>query len=143
MIEEKMIEEKGLTKMEKIGILMIEYNTLRSALIQRNQSAFQLLGVTWTASVAIVAFIALQNICIAIPTFMVFLVSVWIAWRAIDFISTHNTERLCELEKAVNELAGDRLLAWESDYGTKMRKKWLRNPFSVLQPYHPSTEQEE
>ena len=65
-------DSRPLTRAEQIAILMAEYNTLRSEIIQKNTSAFQIYGVAGSAAVAISVIIDAYSVAIGVILFYCF-----------------------------------------------------------------------
>src|SRR5271165_4600122 len=74
-----------LGRQEQIQILMEEYKTLRTEIIQRMASSFQIWGVAGTAAVAISGFVATYSIWIGILLLPIFILVISLAWRVIEF----------------------------------------------------------
>jgi hypothetical protein len=119
---------------EQVQILMEEYKTLRAEIIQRMASSFQTWGVAGTASVAISGIVAAYSVPIGALLLIMFFLVIWLAWRVVDYDTRLNAMRLRELETTINELAGTRLLVWETNYGTawperqRMRFEYVFRP---------------
>lgn len=109
--------QKPLSRMEEVQILLAEYNTLRTELLQRNTTAHQALGVGGTALIAISAYVLTQKLLAGLLLLAILVVLVWIVLRMFDFDSRQAAERIKELERAINERAGAKLLAWETNSG--------------------------
>jgi len=98
----------------KIEILLKEYESLRSHILQRLQNRFQFLALS--SVIATFAFINMKeptilHICTLIAGGL-FLLALWY-WlgRIVVRISLH----VSEIERRINELAGEELLTWETN----------------------------
>ena len=109
--------QPNLSRMEEIQILLAEYNTLRTELLQRNTTAFQALGVAGTAFIAVIVFTFTQSIWGGLILLVILPTLIWIVLRMFDFDTRNAAVRIAELEAAINDKAGSKLLAWETDYG--------------------------
>ena len=105
-----------LTHAEKIQILMAEYNTLRAEVIQKSNSTFQIFGVAITAVVAISGIVATYAIIAGFSIFIILIVVLLATYRSIEFSMLTFGNRLREIEREVNQLAGAKLLKWETEY---------------------------
>jgi uncharacterized membrane protein len=120
---------------EQIQILMEEYKTLRAEIVQRLASMYQIAGIAGTASVTISGIVAVQHsVLLGLILFIFFFFVIWFTQRLIDFDMRMNATRLRELEAIVNNLAGTRLLVWETDHGGVWPEAQRRRVTYVLQP---------
>jgi hypothetical protein len=126
-------DDSPLCRKEQIQVLMSEYNTLRSEILQKATSAFQINGVALSASVvilgAILAALAAGNFYLAVVgaiAVFVFAVPIWILPRTVQFSMHELGGHLIEVERAVNDLAGARLLTWETERGGSLPETQLR-----------------
>ncbi|MGL9621564.1 hypothetical protein QRQ56_26460 [Bradyrhizobium sp. U531] len=109
-----------MNPMDKIWILLAEYNTLRAEVLAARSYMGQGAGIFAAALMANIAFgysagkdyLAL-TIILGMLT-LVYFVALF-AWNEKNTISA--TARLRELEAEINSLAGERLLLWETVYG--------------------------
>ena len=121
----------------KISILLHEYDTLRAELIQRHSALLQAIGVFAAVLVGLTVvlftkvpftlFDSLFNtlvigVLIAIPSEVFFLTVL-----AINHDVERAARRVREIETAVNDLVGEKLLKWESKsgYGGHMIRQLL------------------
>jgi hypothetical protein len=114
----------SLSPKDKIDILLKEYDTLRSEIINRIWSRFIVTGLLF-AVVPLVSDKAGAPPLLSLMSLGVVLTGMW--WLVSRGIQSCG-RRLCELEQQINTLAGDKLLQWE----TKLRKDVTspRNPTS-------------
>ncbi len=104
-----------LTVKEQIDVLLKEYDTLRSEIINRMNSGVQI-GVV---AVGVVTFLASRQSnqasiwVVVVPTTGIVIFSL-VLWR--DLYSA--SRRVAELEREINHLAGRALLKWESQWST-------------------------
>ncbi|WP_279684775.1 hypothetical protein [Bradyrhizobium sp. SSUT18] len=106
--------------MDKIWILLAEYNTLRAEVLAARSYMGQGAGIFAAAFMANIAFgysagkdyLALT---IILGIFVVAYFAALYAWNEKNTISC--TARLRNLESAINSLAGERLLVWETVHG--------------------------
>jgi hypothetical protein len=117
-------ESPPLSRMEQIQILMAEYNTLRTEILQAGST-----------TVAIGVIVAAYSPFFGATLLLVLPLIIFLAWRVVDFDTKRNAIRLRELEAVINRLAGSRLLAWETDHGgvwpeaNKQRIEHVVSPF--------------
>jgi hypothetical protein len=124
-----------LERKEQIQILMEEYKTLRAEIIQRLASMYQIAGIAGTASVTISGIMAFQHsVLLGLILFVFFFLVIWFTQRIIDFDMRMNASRLRELETIVNNLAGTRLLIWETEHGGVWPEAQRRRVTYVFQP---------
>jgi len=111
---------------EKISILLKEYDSLRTHLLQRLQNRFHFF-VLFGAITAFAFFkpenklTRFQFIILLIGA--VFLLGVWFWFGG---ITVRLSKHISSLEKRINDLAGETLLSWETD----------RAKNSILHPTH-------
>lgn len=110
----------SLNPMDKIWILLAEYNTLRAEVLAARSNVGQAAGIFFAAIMVnfTLAFsVAKGNpeIPIIIATSLFLYLGFLIAWNAKNTRSF--TKRLREIEAQINDLAGDRLLLWETVHG--------------------------
>jgi hypothetical protein len=110
-------DQAPLSCMEEIEVLLAEYNSLRTELLQRNTTSFQTFGVGGTAFVGIVAYVFTRSILWGSVLTIILFALLWLVLRMFDFDSRNAAARISQLEAAINEKAGSKLLAWESDFG--------------------------
>lgn len=95
---------------DRVTILLAEYNTLRAEVLAARAAVVQAIGIGAPVSVGLLAggYYSLSLIVLVV----VVLSSIWNDQNTRAF-----TARLRDLEKAINERAGERLLLWETDHG--------------------------
>jgi hypothetical protein len=103
--------------LQRINILLREYDTLRSELQQRTAAGFALVGVV----VAVVGWVLSQTLShhyyTSAAVGMLFLVFLFLGPRFMNVQIRRCAERVQRIEKRVNFLAQDHLLEWESRWG--------------------------
>lgn len=102
-----------LGRQAKINVLLSEYTTLREEILTRVGHRWQMLGLVG----AILAFVATQGeIALAGRAFLAYagVVAILVLWLRSGQYLAHLSTRAAEIERHVNELAGDTLMAWES-----------------------------
>jgi hypothetical protein len=116
-------EDKKLTRMEKIQVLLSEYNTLKTEIFEQSKAMYQVFGVGGTVSIAIIAFVFTNKsiVTIVFGGLLVFLLLFFMysVSRMMTFIAYEANERLLEIEDLVNALAETKLLAWEHEHGIR------------------------
>ena len=111
--EEAIIEEYCMTKQEKIQVLMKEYETLRSEMIQRFNSRFQFIMII--GAISGYSFFEIENNSYhKILVLIIAMISVIAIWFWIGYLTAEQSWRISDIEKQVNELAGQKLLRWET-----------------------------
>jgi hypothetical protein len=120
------VDEWGLMRPEaraKVEVLLKEYDSLRQEVISRLNNRFNLLGYAG----AILTYAVFQGggvadwrwLCAAGAALALLLVWLWGAKKIREL-----SIRIATIEKKINSLAGDALLAWET--GQRARR-WLGN----------------
>jgi hypothetical protein len=109
-----------MNAMDKIWVLLAEYNTLRAEVLAARNNVGQGAGIFSAAIMANFAFgfsAASKNsaIPIIIGILAVAYFACLFAWNENNTISV--TKRIRELEAQINGLAGERLLLWETVHG--------------------------
>ena len=110
--------EMGLSKFERIQILLREYDSLRNEIIGRTRDGFNLFAITGALFVGTLslaygtagAWPAAVLAVLGVGTFI-------FAARETTYRIFQAAARVRELEARVNDLAGERLLSWETDNG--------------------------
>ena len=101
-----------LKRVEKITIMLKEYDALRAEIISRINSRWQMTGL------AIGLLSAIGFARSDASYFWVFAaiaaIFLLVLWRQSILLMRHCGLRIAEIENRVNELGGDELLAWES-----------------------------
>ena len=117
-----------MTNQEKIQILMKEYETLRSEMSQRYNHRFQFITILG----ALIGFALLhrKDLFFTYSLSVVTLLIIFIVWYWIGCLIVNCSERVSEIEKQVNELAGQELLQWE----TKQKKNGVIHIFHNIPP---------
>jgi hypothetical protein len=112
---------KPLTRMEKIQVLLVEYNTLKTEIFDQSRVMYQVFGVGGTISIAIIAFVftnkSIAAILIGIFLILLLLFFMYCVSRMMTFISDEASKRLLQIEDAINSLADAKLLVWEHEQG--------------------------
>ena len=97
-------------KKDRITVLLAEYNTLRAEVLAARAAVAQAIGIGAPVTAAL------------LPTgYYSVAATVFIIVALIAFWNDQNTRaftcRLRSLENSINEIAGQRLLLWETDHG--------------------------
>jgi hypothetical protein len=106
---------------QKVPILLAEYNTLRAEVLAARGNAGQAAGIFSATFMANIAFANSSAntgpwwVPWAIGAAIAVYFCVLIGWNEKN--TRGFTHRLREIEPEINDLAGDRLLVWETDYG--------------------------
>jgi hypothetical protein len=110
---------------------------LRTELLQKNTASFQVSGIIMTAWVAGVSISASYNFFFGIPIVIVAPLLLWVIARYLYFNMLHIVERIMKLEETINQIAGSRLLCWETDFGifSHIRNKRLEYLFDPLRGF--------
>jgi hypothetical protein len=106
---------------DKIIILLAEYNTLRQEVMAARTNIGQGVGIFFAAIMADIAFgfsygknVPEVTIIIAILAF--FYIGGLVFWN--EKGTTSFTRRIREIENEINNLAGERILVWETIHGS-------------------------
>jgi hypothetical protein len=102
---------------DKVNSLLFEYNSLRSEIMQRNSIFNQYCVISVPASVAAVSVVTSAFPALGIVLFLVICCLLYVVFRIIEFDTLTAAARVRELEAQINEMAGERLLTWETDHG--------------------------
>jgi hypothetical protein len=102
---------------DKVQALLFEYNSLRSEIMQRNSVFNQYCVISVPASVAAVSVVTSAFPPLGIVLFLVICCLLYVVFRIIEFDTLAAAARVRELEAQINEMAGERLLTWETDHG--------------------------
>jgi hypothetical protein len=119
---------------DQLSILLEEYRTLRTELLERHASVLQIMGFTAAGFVATMGFtIAHKALIAGIFTFLALLCSIVVGLLLLDNDSRLLSTRLQQIEGEVNLRAGQNLLVWESTrgiekigYRERIRQTWRR-----------------
>jgi hypothetical protein len=109
--------DKQLSQFEKIQILLQEYNSLRSEMIERHTVTYQAIGIIGAAFVGLIALVWNTSIKVkifAVVGFVVVFTGV-VLWINRDVAKA--AKRVRELEADINTRAGEPLLKWETEHG--------------------------
>lgn len=111
-------ENNHLSDYEKINIILEEYKTLRTEVTERNGILIRVFTVAATLIVGTIGLMVQASAYIA-GSIVIFLGALLIAftWFVVDQSARKCSYRLQEIEQAINELAKERLLCWESRFG--------------------------
>jgi hypothetical protein len=108
---------KTLEKRDRILVLLAEYNTLRTECQHRLTLLMQWTGIAITVIVGLLGF-AISNVQLSglyyLTGAVFFLYAVLVIVIGINVAQL--AKRVRELEKQINDVAGERLLRWETDY---------------------------
>jgi hypothetical protein len=102
---------------DKVNSLLFEYNSLRSEIMQRNSIFNQYCVISVPASAAAVSVVTSAFPPLGIVLFLVICCLLYVVFRIIEFDTLTAAARVRELEAQINEMAGERLLTWETDHG--------------------------
>jgi hypothetical protein len=102
---------------DKVLTLLAEYSSLRSEILQRNSVFNQYCVISVPASVAAVSFAYTAFPPAGILLFLVIGALLYTVFRIIEFDTLAAASRVRALEKTLNEMAGERLVTWETDCG--------------------------
>ena len=109
----KIEKAKQITVSEKVQILLKEYETLRVEMIQRFNHRFNFLTII--GAVGAFVFFKTEKISyLQVSAFVATTISILIVWFWIGHVIARCSRRVSEIEKKVNELAGEDLLLWET-----------------------------
>ncbi len=113
----------ALSEKDKIQILLAEYNTLRTELLNRHTAGFQMVAIgtavlTWLAAQSIDAKFLVLSVVFSI----VMACWIWVLYADIRRLGV----RIRQLEEDVNRRAGEPLLIWESRWGGNVVGIWKR-----------------
>ncbi|MES2442755.1 MAG: hypothetical protein V4574_07980 [Pseudomonadota bacterium] len=115
---------------DRIQILLAEYSSLRQELLKIGTTLFQLSTLSGTALVAIIAIsVNARSLGLGLGLTAIDAALYIVGIRFIDFDTQRATRRVCEVERTINEIAGEELLVWETAYGLRAlgyRKRWMR-----------------
>jgi hypothetical protein len=102
---------------EKVLTLLAEYSSLRSEIMQRNSVFNQYCVISVPASVAAVSVVTSASPPLGIILFLVIGALLYVVFRIIEFDTLAAAARVRVLEKQLNEMAGERLVTWETESG--------------------------
>ena len=107
-----------MSQKDRIGIILEEYKTLRSEMIERHTAFMQLFALATSAMVATIglavsqkAWLAGVSVCVAVVA------GVAIGALILDHDSRVLSTRLQEIEADINSRTKDQLLRWETTRG--------------------------
>lgn len=102
---------------DKVLTLLAEYSSLRSEIMQRNSVFNQYCVISVPASVAAVSVVTSAYPPLGIILFLIIGSLLYIVFRIIEFDTLAAAARVRVLEKQLNEMAGERLVTWETENG--------------------------
>jgi hypothetical protein len=102
-----------MTETEKIQILLKEYETLRAEVVQRFNHRFHFLTIIGGLG-AFIFFKADKISYLQISAVVLAAISVIVVWFWIGDVIARCSRRISELERKINEIAGEDLLMWET-----------------------------
>jgi hypothetical protein len=119
--------------MDRIPVLIAEYNTLRAELIQRSTIYHQFFPLTTTALITLLGWVVVtgKSLCLVLLLAAIAVLVLYVMHRRANYDTRKLGEHLRGLEERVNRLAGsdgETLLTWEakaemeSIYNPKNRK---------------------
>ncbi len=109
-------ENQPLSKKGKIEILLHEYDTLRDEMLERHTVLTQAIGfgVILLGAISIILW---EHTIFCLIAITVASVALLLQWKRFDLDTSATALQVCELEKRINELAGEQLLEWENRWG--------------------------
>lgn len=111
-------EPRKMEEKDKVAIILEEYRSLRTEVLQRNTVLNSILTVAGTVSAATVGIMVQYSAYVAVSiTILVVLLLVAYAFWIIDYDSRRIGFRLRQIETEVNHRANDNLLRWETEHG--------------------------
>ena len=114
---------KELSNKEKIDVLLHEYTTLRNEILNNQNHLFQLFAICGAVFIWIMVHPLDRRfwlaVAVAVPALCY---GLWVIRRDVDKAA----KRIRQLEKAINALAGDELLVWETHWGGAVTGYWGR-----------------
>jgi len=102
---------------DKVLTLLAEYSSLRSEIMQRNSVFNQYCVISVPASVAAVSVAYTAFPPAGIILFLVICTLLYVVFRIIEFDTLAAAARVRALEKQLNDMAGERLVTWETESG--------------------------
>jgi hypothetical protein len=112
---------------DRIQILLTEYTSLRSELNARYSSGFVAIGWVTIAAVWLLGQLTQPKLgCAFWIGLVILLVGALWSLRAIVFDVFNAARRVQEIEREVNDRAGERLLMWETERGGLTAHYWRR-----------------
>ena len=123
-----------LGKIEKIKILLSEYDALSSQIISRFAGQNQLYSMTAAVTIGLLGAYFADFICgwsLFWLLVLTALIMTWL-WLDIDRDIAKVALRIRQIEARINFIAGEQLLEWETKWGRGgvIGKHLFRNPFS-------------
>jgi hypothetical protein len=123
------VEEMSLSDCDKeqLKILLEEYKTLRTEMLQRHSVIMQLVSIVITGLGAAITFAFVHNAAAAATATsvtLVFAVGAGLLWLDNDLRLL--SSRIQQIEKKVNNLAHDELMVWETTRGVTQLGYWKR-----------------
>ena len=110
MAENTSPQQDELRTIEKINILLKEYDTLRTEAIARINSRFAFLGLL----IAVVAFAGSKNSTSTWVAAVVISIPLLGIWLYLGHLLCRISDGVVRIEREVNKLAGAHLLDWEA-----------------------------
>lgn len=112
-----MADHEPISTREEILILLEEYTSLRTEILQRNSVLNQCFTIFAAVAIAALGLLASHVWLIGLIIIVLAPPIVFMVWRLILFDTLKAAGRVREIEAAVNEIAGKRLMVWETDHG--------------------------
>ncbi len=111
------MDESQVTAQDKINILLTEYSTLRDELLQRNTILNQTFGIAAIFATAALSLLATSLFEVGIIMIVNLPLPLAFFTLMLRFDTDAAANRVREIEARINEIAGSRLLVWETDNG--------------------------
>jgi len=131
---------KPLTQMEKIQIMMQEYSSVRTEVLDQSKIMHQVFGAGGTVAVPLLALIFSNgtklSTYVGLFLLVVLILLMYVIARMMTFVARETNARLLEIESEVNRLGKSKLVAWETEHGmgTGSDKRRIDTIFEPLLP---------
>lgn len=115
-----MADKLSTSAQDEITILLAEYATLRDELLQRNTMLNQMFAIAGTIGTAVVGLAVTSLWAVSIVLLLASPIPLVFFATMLRFDTYAAGTRIREIEVAINEIAGRRLLVWETDHGRQV-----------------------
>jgi hypothetical protein len=112
-----------MTDMEKVQILLAEYNTLKAQIISRGATSVQVIAIG-VAALAVSASLLKDNLRLGLVVFLSLLIGVGVQARLTNRDLLEEAAQVRRLEAEINSRAREKLLTWETSNG-RAQTGWL------------------